>query len=109
MDCKVVPSDNKLIKQFGFFDNGKQIGKCAMKEYSRGENAGSYLLHNVSIDEAYRGQGLCTKFLKCVLKRYAGKTVFLSVLIDNIPAVKCYTEMGFIEIDRGRKTLYMRK
>ena len=114
MNCKVIPEldhakVSKLIIVYGFFDGKKQIGKCAVKEYTRGENAGSYYLQNVSIDEKYRGQGLCSKFLKCVLKRYSGKTVYLDVLIDNIPAVKCYTSLGFVEVERGRKTIWMRK
>jgi len=64
---------------------------------------------NVVIEETYRGKGFCGKFLKCVLKRYPGKSVFLSVLIDNIPAVKCYEGLGFVEVERGRSTLWMRK
>jgi len=105
MKCKVIPDKSKTIKRYGFFDEDTQIGKCAVKEYTNG----SYYLHNVSIDEKYRGKGLCTQFLKCVLKHYSNKTVFLSVLIDNIPAIKCYEHLGFKEIDKGRKTLYMRK
>jgi RimJ/RimL family protein N-acetyltransferase len=108
MKCKLISTD-KLIRHYGYFDEDTQIGKCSIKEYSRGDLKGSYHLCNVSIDEAYRGKGLCTTFLRCVLKHYANKTVFLSVLIDNIPALKCYEKLGFKEIDKGRKTLYMRK
>ena len=99
MTCKIIKGDNKLIKQFGYFDKSTQIGECAVKEYLRGQNAGSFLLHNVAINEAYRGKGLCSKFLKCVLKHYSGKTVYLEVLINNIPAVKCYMALGFVEIN----------
>lgn len=41
-------------------------------------------------------------------KKYTG-TIFLSVLMTNEPAIKCYTKLGFEEIDRGKSTLYMRK
>jgi RimJ/RimL family protein N-acetyltransferase len=109
MKCKVIPDKHKLIKQFGYFDNAQLIGKCAMKEYSKGQLAGSYLLHNVAIDENYRGKGLSTKFLKSVLKHYRRKQIYLSVLISNIPALKCYTNVGFVEIKRGKKLIFMRK
>lgn len=108
MKCKLIKGD-KLIKDFGYFKDTEQVGSCSVKEYIRGELAGSYLLTNVNIDEKYRGKGLCAPFLKCVLKMYSGKTIYLTVLTDNIPAVKCYTSLGFKEIDKGRKTLFMRK
>jgi predicted GNAT family acetyltransferase len=107
MKCKLIL--NGKIKHYGYFDEDKQIGKCCVKEYTKGELAGCYLLFGVSINEEYRGKGLCTQFLKCVLKKYTGKTIFLTVLMDNIPALKCYEHLGFKEIDKGRKTLYMRK
>jgi ribosomal protein S18 acetylase RimI-like enzyme len=110
--CKVIEADSgesKLIKHYGYFEDNKQIAKCAMKLYSRGDNAGSYLLMNVEIKPSHRGKGLCGKFLRCVLKRYSGKTILLEVLINNIPAVKCYEGMGFVETKRGTTTLTMRK
>jgi predicted GNAT family acetyltransferase len=110
--CKVLesdPNESKLIKHYGYFEDGKQIAKCAMKLYSRGDNAGTYLLMGVEVKASHRGKGLCGKFLKCVLKRYSGKVIFLDVLIDNTPAVKCYESLGFVEIERGRSTLWMRK
>jgi len=110
--CKIIEpekEDTDLIVRYGYFEDDKQIGKCGMKLYSRGENKGSYLLMNVEIKETHRGKGLCGKFLKCVLKKYPGKVVFLDVLIKNIPAIKCYEGLGFVEIDRGRSTLWMRK
>jgi predicted GNAT family acetyltransferase len=108
MKCKVTGT-SELIKEYGYFDDSKQIGRCAIKEKSRGELKGTYSLESVFINEEYRGLGLCTKFLECVMKKYSGKTIFLTVLIKNEPAIKCYTKLGFKEIDRGRSTLYMRK
>ena len=108
MKCKVTDTQG-LIKYYGYFDDDKQIGKCAIREKSRGMFKGTFSLENVSIIPEYRGLGLCTKFLKCVLAKYSGKTIFLDVLINNEPAVKCYTKLGFKEIDKGRSTLYMRK
>lgn len=80
-----------------------------MKLKTRGDNVGTYTLQKVSIIPEYRGKGLCTKFLGCVMKKYSDKTVFLDVLIDNEPAVRCYTNLGFKEVDRGRSSMWMRK
>lgn len=52
--CKVVenePNESELIKRYGYFDDGKQIGTCAIKLYSRGKYKGAYLLMNVVIEE----------------------------------------------------------
>ena len=110
--CKVTepePNESVLIKHYGYFENGNQIGKCAMKLYSKGKYKGSYLLMHVEIYESHRGKGLCTKFLRCVLNKYPKKVVYLDVLINNIPAIKCYEKLGFVEIERGRSTLWMRR
>jgi ribosomal protein S18 acetylase RimI-like enzyme len=102
MKCKLVKKDgNKDV--YGYFHEEQQIGECVMRLKKDG-----YMLQSVSINEEYRGRGLCTKFLTCVLKKYTG-TIFLSVLMTNEPAIKCYTKLGFEEIDRGKSTLYMRK
>lgn len=107
--CKVVPSKSTelsiLIKSYGYFNGTLKIGHCSMRLKKVGENAGTYTLQNVSIIPEYRGKGLCTKFLKCVLSKYSKKTIFLEVKIDNISAIKCYTKLGFKEISKG--TTYM--
>lgn len=90
---------------YGFFENDVLVVRCTMKEYSDD----SYYLMNVAVLESHRGRGLCHKFLNCVLNNYKNKTIYLSVLIDNIPANKCYSKLGFVEIDRGRKTITMCK
>lgn len=62
MKCKLVKKDgNKDV--YGYFDEEQQIGECVMRLKKDG-----YMLQSVSIDEKYRGRGLCTKFLTCVLK-----------------------------------------
>ena len=108
MKCKVVEQD-KTITSYGYFDEDKKIAHCSMKLKTRGDNVGTYTLQKVSIIPEYRGKGLCTKFLGCVMKKYSDKTVFLDVLIDNEPAVRCYTNLGFKEVDRGRSSMWMRK
>jgi ribosomal protein S18 acetylase RimI-like enzyme len=109
MKCKLLTDG--LIKTYGYFDGEVKIASCILREKIRGEFKGSYSLEKVFIEEEYRGRGLCRKFLECIFKKkeYSGKTIFLDVLQNNEPAIKCYTNLGFKEIDKGRSTLYMRK
>jgi len=108
MKCKEIPrkeTESSSITSYGYFDDDLKIAHAAIRK----KRDGAFSLHNVSIIPEYRGRGLCTKFLKCVLKDYTDKTIFLNVLQTNEPAIKCYTKLGFKEIDKGRSTLYMRK
>jgi ribosomal protein S18 acetylase RimI-like enzyme len=113
MKCKVVEQNkgeqSKTITSYGYFDGDKKIAHCSMRLKTRGDDMGTYTLQNVLIIPEYRGKGLCTKFLECVLKKYSDKTVFLDVLINNEPAVRCYTKLGFKEVERGRSSMWMRK
>ena len=108
MKCKEIlqkEKENSTVTSYGYFDGEVKIGHAALRK----RRDGSYSLEKVSIIEEYRGRGLCTKFLECVMKKYSDKTIFLDVLIKNEPAIRCYTKLGFKEIDKGRSTLYMRK
>ena len=102
--CKVVSPNSgevsTLVTPYGYFNGKLKIGHCSMRLKKVGENAGTYTLQNVSIIPEYRGKGLCTRFLKCVLSKYSKKTIFLNVDITNISAIKCYTKLGFKEISR---------
>jgi len=113
MKCKVVEQKDgeksKTITSYGYFDGDKKIAHCSMRLKTRGDDMGTYTLQNVSIIPEYRGKGLCTKFLTCVMKKYSDKTVFLDVLINNEPAVRCYTKLGFKEVERGRSSMWMRR
>ena len=106
MKCKLIKTEG-LIKYYGYFDGETKIARCLVKEKTHGVK-GSYSLEGVFIEPEYRGRGLCTKFLECVLKKYSG-TIFLSVLKNNEPALKCYEHLGFKVIDEGRSTFYMQK
>ena len=106
MKCKLIKTEG-LIKYYGYFDGETKIARCLVKEKTHGVK-GSYSLEGVFIEPEYRGRGLCTKFLECIMKKYK-ETIFLNVLQTNEPAIKCYTKLGFKEIDKGRSTLYMRK
>lgn len=101
MKCKLLTEG--IIENYGYFDGDKKIAEATLRKKKDG-----YSLQNVFIIEEYRGRGLCTKFLECILKKYS-EPIFLSVLQKNEPAIKCYTNLGFKEIDKGKSTLYMRK
>ncbi len=63
-------------------------------------------LQTLSLSEEYRGMGI-SKLVFRILLNEAEKTgyesVFLSVLIDNTPAIKLYESLGFDVIDRNDK------
>ena len=101
MKCKVLKEGQTT--DYGYFNGEIKIARCSLKEKD-----GSYTLKNVFIEPEYRGRGLCTKFLECVLKKYTG-TIFLTVLKNNDPALKCYEHLGFKVIDEGNSTFYMKK
>jgi len=106
MKCKEIPrtkSESSTITSYGYFDGDNKIAHASLRKKRDG-----YALEKVFINEEYRGRGLCTKFLECILKKYS-EPIFLAVLIKNEPAIKCYTKLGFKEIDKGKSTLYMRK
>jgi predicted GNAT family acetyltransferase len=82
MKCKEVPRKEKealSATSYGYFDGEVEIGHASLRK----KRDGSYSLENVSIIPDYRGRGLCTKFLRCVMKKYSDKIIFLNVLINN--------------------------
>ena len=111
--CKVVSptsgEQSSLITPYGYFNGMLKIGHCSLRLKKVGTNAGTYTLQNVSIIPEYRGKGLCTRFLKCVLSKYSKKTIFLEVNINNTSAIKCYTKLGFKEISKGTTNMIMCK
>jgi ribosomal protein S18 acetylase RimI-like enzyme len=92
----------------GFFaalrTTSRDIVACARVSPLLG-STGSYLIRNIVVGSGYRGKGLCPKLLKEVfreLKKKGGEKLVLDVDPSNIPAVKCYTGVGFVP--RGTKT-----
>ena len=55
-----------------------------------------YKISAVFVKESHRGLKLCQRMLKQLINSYDKHTKFaLSVLVDNIPAIKCYEKLGF--------------
>jgi ribosomal protein S18 acetylase RimI-like enzyme len=66
----------------------------------------SVYISSVHVNENYRGKKLCYEVMKRLIDIYPVGTRFvLGVVHDNVPAVKCYTKMGFIVTNTkvGRK------
>jgi ribosomal protein S18 acetylase RimI-like enzyme len=87
---------NKIInnsKISYIIDEGKVIAICrgVYKPYKN-----SVYISMVHVSESYRGKGLCNQVVNNLIKSYNGINYFnLSVLKNNIPAVKCYLKLGF--------------
>ena len=52
-------------------------------------------LCNICIKDKYRGLGIATYMLKCLLSTVDNKTIELTVLKDNIAAINLYRKLGF--------------
>mgnify|MGYP001409333863 CR=1 FL=1 len=84
-----LEKDNKIVAS-GF-------GK---KEISNGEYDTMYI-HTFSVNEEYRGMGLCQKIVNEFIKKFGKKYIlYLTVRTEsgneNISAIKCYEKNGFI-------------
>lgn len=75
---------------------------CAEKNIN-----GSVYVSSVHVSEKYRGKKLCYVVMKSVIDNYPSKTRFvLGVVHDNIPAVKCYTKLGFVVTSSNKGRLH---
>jgi len=74
--------------------NGNKVIAICRGVYKPYKN--SVYVSMVHVSESYRGKGLCNQVLNNLIKSYKGINYFnLSVLKNNIPAVKCYSKLGF--------------
>ena len=99
---------NKIInnsKISYIIDNGKVIAICrgVYKPYKN-----SVYISMVHVSESYRGKGLCNQVLGNLIKSYKGINYFdLEVEKNNVPAVKCYSKLGFkIEEEKEEEKVY---
>ncbi|MCM1988972.1 GNAT family N-acetyltransferase [Oceanirhabdus seepicola] len=102
-----ITSEDKIIPKItrGMFflvqEEGEQENIIGMARfYGKTEN---YIeITSVYIDKDYRGRGfgkeLIYKMIKEILRR--GKTPILETSTKNIPAIKLYKSMGFVERDK---------
>lgn len=87
------------------------IAHAALKQFPNREN--HIFLCFVYLLEDYRGKGYSKKLLNEVetflKKEFQSSEYYLNVLIDNVPAFKCYEKFGFKEIGRNDKSIRMKK
>ncbi len=111
--CKITEIQSgesiKYATAYTYLLDDKQIGRVVFTKKISGKWKDWYLLSNVIIYSEYRGLGLCDKMLKCVLKKYLNKKIYLEVKENNIPAIKCYTKCGFKIKNKYKKNIVMIK
>ena len=113
---KVSVNHNHGLRTYSLIDtNDRRIGMFTIDiEYDESgeEIFESGHLQTLSLSEEYRGMGISKLVFKILLneaERTGYDSVFLSVLIDNIPAVKLYESLGFEIEDTNEKyhTMYL--
>jgi ribosomal protein S18 acetylase RimI-like enzyme len=87
MEIKVMRDGNDLIGYTTYYTDEDGKGKILF----------------VVVDEKYRGKRYAQQLIECALKDFKkwGLTyAYLVTRVDNIPAQKAYTRMGFFETER---------
>ncbi len=112
IDCSKEPTDdeNRAYWQARWCDNtrrdyaildgkGKHIGNCGLLNLGRSNNTTELWIY---LGER-RGGGLGTATMKLLLRKAFDSLkldgVYLRILLDNIPAQRCYQSFGFVEED----------
>ncbi len=89
--------EDKTQKIYAIFYNDNHIGNCGLKYI---KDTTSHLWIYIG-DNNYRGKHLsksaCLELINKA-KKIGIKTIFLHVLKTNIPAIKLYQSVGFVEI-----------
>jgi ribosomal protein S18 acetylase RimI-like enzyme len=103
---KYPPRHTKDI--FEFFDETgmKQWGKVRLVPAGK---SGWYLA-DFMIYKKYRGKGLASMLMECVLKlakRKKKKSIFLWVEQDNTPAIKVYEKYGFKRVVDDKVCMFL--
>lgn len=80
------------------YDNQKIIGFCSGRSYSDVKRRHRAAL-GIALDPYFRGQGLGKKMMDLLItrmKNFSGiKIIELEVMINNLPAIKMYENLGF--------------
>ncbi len=108
---KVLVNHNHGLRTYSLVDpsSDRRIGMFTIDiEYDDNgdEEFESGHLQTLSLSEEYRGMGISKLVFRILLKE-AEKTgyesVYLSVLVDNTPAVKLYKSLGFDVVNKNEK------
>ena len=67
-------------------------------------------LHDISVSEEFRGQGLCKRIIDEFVKKFGNHILYLTVRTEagkeNISGIKCYEKNGFIMLPQVYKDHY---
>jgi hypothetical protein len=66
-----------------------------------------HLIFNVCVKEEYRNQGICTKMLKKIFDLNPKVPFAINVLVNNIPALKCYKKLGYMYLKQNDTYVYI--
>ena len=66
-----------------------------------------HLIFNVCVSENHRGQKICNKMLKKLFDLNPNVPFALNVLVNNVPAQKCYEKLGFMYLKQNDTYIYM--
>ena len=97
VSCSVIKGDNA----YKLFDNERKTLICSMSYYIYDDikNFDWINLADIITEPEYRGQGYASKLLPILIsdlnKRYPDMGLYLLVAVDNLPAIKLYTNNGF--------------
>lgn len=117
-NCLVAENNGEIIAAVNSYDGGKLRelrepiiaylkANHGMEQIPNDETqAGEYYIDTLAVDPKFRGAGIGTKILQCLIGEYVVNqkhTLGLLVEKDNVPAKKLYLKLGFKEV--GTKIL----
>jgi predicted GNAT family acetyltransferase len=84
-------------KYFGYLHKGRIVSVAGVHVDS--EEYGVTVLGSIATLPKFRGKGLATLVTARLLKELVGKREVITLNVDskNIPAVKCYSNLGFVK------------
>ncbi|GAB5897955.1 ribosomal protein S18-alanine N-acetyltransferase [Mycolicibacterium mageritense] len=85
--------------------DGRVVGYAGISRLGR-IRPYEYEIHTIGVDPDFQGHGIGRRLLAGMLEFAAGGTVFLEVRTDNVPAIKLYESVGFVNI--GLRKRYYR-
>ncbi|WP_396899164.1 ribosomal protein S18-alanine N-acetyltransferase [Mycolicibacterium sp.] len=85
--------------------DGRVVGYAGISRLGR-IRPYEYEIHTIGVDPDFQGHGIGHRLLAGMLEFAAGGTVFLEVRTDNVPAIKLYESVGFVNI--GLRKRYYR-
>ena len=84
---------------------GRLVGYAGISRLGR-VRPYEYEVHTIGVDPDFQGQGIGRRLLDAMLEIASGGMVFLEVRTDNLPAIKLYESVGFVNI--GLRKRYYR-